>query len=97
MVYFYATMESVMNLGDYNDLKRGLKKVFGRDCYTDDNMVVYVDGDQKSVATLWAVRPNCIAIYRPRRPVVEIQVAGAGMEPSDLRDMPKPVKKLLKQ
>jgi len=82
-----------MNLGRYASLKRGLTSVFGRDCYTDDNSVVYVDGDQESVASLWVVRNGWVTIYRPRRPVVDIRVPGARMGLTDACYWPAAIKR----
>ena len=66
-----------MILGNLKQLRSELTKIFG-ECYTDDNAVVLVDGDQKTVAYL-EVRSNdkLIVQFVDERSDVVIKVKGA--------------------
>jgi hypothetical protein len=66
-----------MKLGNFKPLKVELTKIFG-ECYTDDNAVVLIAGNQKTVAYLWVEINDKVRVqFVDDRPDVTIKVKGA--------------------
>jgi hypothetical protein len=66
-----------MFLGNFEPLNGELTKIFG-ECYTDDNAVVLIAGDQKAVAYLEVVEDDKVIVeFLDERPDVTINVKGA--------------------
>jgi len=76
-----------MRLGNYAALKAALATVFGQECYTDDNSIVLLDGDQSTAGWLSPSREGHLWVVFPpdtgKQPV-EIAVPGSGFEDHEL-------------